>query len=33
MAHAQEQVQEKQPGKNLLWGGRFTGTFELLPVS
>ena len=32
MARSQEQAQEKKPGKNMLWGGRFTGIFELLPV-
>ena len=24
---AQSQSQEKKPGKNMLWGGRFTGSF------
>ena len=24
-----EQAQEKKPGKNMLWGGRFTGSFTL----
>lgn len=34
MAHAQEQTQEKRPGKNMLWGGRFTGLSIclLLPI-
>ena len=34
MAHAQEQAQEKRPGKNMLWGGRFTGLSFclLLPI-
>lgn len=26
---AMEQAQEKKPGKNMLWGGRFTGSFTL----
>ena len=25
---AQSQSQEKKPGKNMLWGGRFTGSFN-----
>lgn len=24
-----EQAQKKKPGKNMLWGGRFTGSFTL----
>ena len=26
MASSQEQAQEQRPGKNMLWGGRFTGS-------
>lgn len=30
MAQSQEQAQEKTPGKNMLWGGRFTGSSTYL---
>ena len=28
-SQSQAQEKEKKPGKNMLWGGRFTGSFGL----
>ena len=27
MAQSQVQARDEKPGKNMLWGGRFTGSF------
>lgn len=32
MASSQEQAQEQRPGKNMLWGGRFTGSSACVSI-